>query len=158
LAHQAEHLYLARLNTTGRSPGIPEGAAEDRLAHCHSFLRHGRHTVGLGNVLKVYSFRSAVFCATGPPLVGCGSSPRTDGLGRREAIIRIYRPWRIARAPLGPPVSPPRQPSDPGTARPTPLDPLKTGKAIPLFHRCANIDMLRGKFDVHVTVNRNKFL
>jgi len=42
----------------------------------------------------------------GSPLVGCGSSPCTDGLGWREAIIRIYRPWRIARAPLKPPVSP----------------------------------------------------
>ena len=107
MAHQAEHLYLARLNTAGRSPGIPEGAAEDRLAHCHSFLRHGRHTVGLGNVLKVYSFRSAVFCATGPPLVGCGSSPRTDGLGRREAVILIYSPCRKLESPTPrPPVSP----------------------------------------------------
>jgi len=47
-----------------------------------------------------------VFCATGSPLVGCGSSPRTDGLGWREAVIRTYHPWRIARAPLGPPMSP----------------------------------------------------
>jgi hypothetical protein len=48
LIHQAEPLYLVRLNTTGMSPGIPEGAVNDRLTHCHSFLRHGTHTVGLG--------------------------------------------------------------------------------------------------------------
>jgi len=100
LVHQAEPHYLVRLNTTGRSPGITEGVVEDRLTHCHSSLRHGTHTV------QVYSFRSAVFCATGSPLVGCGSSPCADGLGWREAIIHIYHPWRIARAPLGPPVSP----------------------------------------------------
>jgi hypothetical protein len=34
-----------------------------------------------GLFFKIYSFRSAVFCATGSPLVGCGSSPGTDGLG-----------------------------------------------------------------------------
>jgi hypothetical protein len=34
-----------------------------------------------GLFFKVYFFRSAVFCATGSPLLGCGSSPRTDGLG-----------------------------------------------------------------------------
>jgi len=106
LVHQAEPLHLARLNTTGRSPGIPEGGVEDRLTHRHSSLRQGNHTVGLGIFFKVYSFRSVEFCTTGSPLVGCGCSPRTDGLGRREAIIRIYRPWRIARAPLRPPVSP----------------------------------------------------
>jgi len=87
-------------------PGIPEGAVTDRLTHCHSSLRHGTHTVGLGIVFKVYSFRSAVFCATGSPLAGCGSSPRINGLGWREAIIHIYRPWRIARALVRPPVSP----------------------------------------------------
>jgi len=52
MAHQAEALYLARLNTTGRSPGIPEGAVKDRLTHCHSSLRHGTHTVGLGIVFQ----------------------------------------------------------------------------------------------------------
>jgi len=36
LVHQAEPLYLARLNTTWRSPGIPEGAVKDRLTHCHA--------------------------------------------------------------------------------------------------------------------------
>jgi len=35
LVHQAEPLYLARLNTIGRLPGIPEGAVKDRLTHCH---------------------------------------------------------------------------------------------------------------------------
>ena len=52
LVHQAELLYVARLNTTGRSPGIPEGAVKDRLTHCHSSLRHGTHTVGLGIVFQ----------------------------------------------------------------------------------------------------------
>jgi len=52
LVHQAESLYLARLNTTGRLPGIPEGAVEDRLTHCHSSLRHGTHTIGLGIVFQ----------------------------------------------------------------------------------------------------------
>jgi len=52
MVHQAEPLYLARLNTTGRSPGIPEGAVKDRLTYCHSSLRHGTHTVGLGTVFQ----------------------------------------------------------------------------------------------------------
>ena len=81
MVHQAEPLYLVRLNTTGKSPGIPEGAVSDGLTHCHSSLRHGIHTVGFGIVFKVYYFRSAVFCATGVPLVRCSYSPRTDGLG-----------------------------------------------------------------------------
>jgi len=50
--HQLEPLYLARLNTTGRLPGIPEGAVTDRLTHCHSSLRHSTHTVGLGIVFQ----------------------------------------------------------------------------------------------------------
>ena len=52
LVHQAQPVYLARLSTTGRSPGIPEGAGKDRLTHCHSFLRHGTHTLGLGIVFQ----------------------------------------------------------------------------------------------------------
>jgi len=106
LVHQAEPLYLARLNTTERSPGIIEGAVEERLTHCHLSRRHGTHTIGLGIVFQGLLLSIRVFCTTGSPLVGYGSSPCTDSLGRREAIIRIYRPWRIARAPLGPSVSP----------------------------------------------------
>jgi len=34
-----------------------------------------------GLFFKVYSFRSAVFRATGSPLIGYGSLPCTDGLG-----------------------------------------------------------------------------
>jgi hypothetical protein len=60
----------------------------------------------LGLLLKVYSFRCAVFCMTGSPLVGYGSSPHTDGLVWREAIFWVYHPWRIARALLRPPLSP----------------------------------------------------
>jgi len=52
LVHQAEPLYLARVNTTGRLPSIPEGAVKDRLTHCHSSLRHDTHTVGLGIVFQ----------------------------------------------------------------------------------------------------------
>ena len=52
MAHQAEPLYLARLNTTVRSPRIPEGAVIDILTHCHSSHRHGTHTVGLGIVFQ----------------------------------------------------------------------------------------------------------
>ena len=52
MVHQAEPLYLARLNTTGMSPGIPEGAVKDRLTRCHSSLRHGTHTIGLGIVFQ----------------------------------------------------------------------------------------------------------
>ena len=48
--HQAEPLYLVRLNTSGRSPGIPEGADKDRLNRCHSFHRLSTHTIGLANV------------------------------------------------------------------------------------------------------------
>jgi len=52
MVHQAEPLYLARLNTTGRSPGIPGGAIKDQLTHYHSSLKHGTHTVGLGIVFQ----------------------------------------------------------------------------------------------------------
>jgi len=52
MGHQAEPLYLARLNTPGRSPSIPEGAVKDRLTHCHSSLSHGTHTIGLGIVYR----------------------------------------------------------------------------------------------------------
>jgi len=52
MVHQAESLYLARLNTTGRSPGISEDAVKDRLTHCHSSLRHGTHTIVLGIVFQ----------------------------------------------------------------------------------------------------------
>ena len=83
--------------TPGRSPGIPGCAV--RVTHCHSSHRHGTHTVGLGIFFKVYTFRSAVFCATGSPLVGYGPSPCTDGHECREAICRIYHPWGIAEAP-----------------------------------------------------------
>jgi len=97
VVHQAEPQYLVRLNTSGRLPGIPEGAVRDRLTHCHSSLRHGTHTVGLGIVLQVPYKRST--------LVGCGSSPCTDGIGQREAVIRVYHPWGIARAFPGSSVS-----------------------------------------------------
>jgi len=50
--HQAEPVYLVRLDTSGRSPVIPEGAVSDRLTHCHSSLRDGTHTVGLGIVFQ----------------------------------------------------------------------------------------------------------
>jgi len=52
IVHQVQPVYLARLNTTGRSPGIPEGAVKDRLTHWHSSLRHGTHTVGLAIVFQ----------------------------------------------------------------------------------------------------------
>jgi hypothetical protein len=52
MVHLAEPLYLARLNTTGRLPGIPEGAVKDRLTHCHSSLRHGTQTIELGIVFQ----------------------------------------------------------------------------------------------------------
>jgi hypothetical protein len=99
LIYQADPLYLVRINTTGRSPSIPEGAVNDRLTHCHSSLTYCTHTVWRYVFQGLYSFRFAVFCVTGPPLVGCGSSPRTDSLGWREAMIRIYHPRRIATAP-----------------------------------------------------------
>ena len=62
LVHQAEPLYLARLKTTWRSPGIPDGAVEDRLTHCHSSLRHSTDTVGLGIVFQglLLSIRSVL--------------------------------------------------------------------------------------------------
>ena len=55
MVHQAEPLYLARLDTTGRSPGIPEGAVKDRLTHCHSSLRHGTHNIGLGDCFSRFT-------------------------------------------------------------------------------------------------------
>jgi len=56
LIHQVEPPYLVRLNTTGRSPGVPEGAVSDRLTYCHLFLRHGTHTVGLEIVFQCLRF------------------------------------------------------------------------------------------------------
>jgi hypothetical protein len=50
--HQAEPLYMVRLNTSGRSPSIPEGAVSDRLTHSHSSHKHGTHTLGLGIVFQ----------------------------------------------------------------------------------------------------------
>jgi len=52
LVHQADPLCLGRLNTNGRSSGIPEGTVKDRLTRCHSSLRHGTNTVGLGIVVQ----------------------------------------------------------------------------------------------------------
>jgi len=52
MVHQAEPLNLAMLNTSGRSPDFPEGASKDRLTHCHSSLRHGTHTIGMGIVFQ----------------------------------------------------------------------------------------------------------
>jgi len=49
---QSPYIYLVRLNTTGRSPSIPEGAVSDRLTHCHLSVRHSMHTVGLGIVFQ----------------------------------------------------------------------------------------------------------
>jgi hypothetical protein len=46
--HQIEPLYLVSLDTSGRSPGIPDGAVSYRLTHYHSSHRHGTHTVGMG--------------------------------------------------------------------------------------------------------------
>jgi hypothetical protein len=50
--HQAEPPCLIRLSTSGRSPGVPEGAVSDRLTHCNSSHRHGSHTVGLEIVFQ----------------------------------------------------------------------------------------------------------
>ena len=52
LVRHAKPQYLERLNTTGRSPGIPEGAVTDRHTHYHSSPTHGTHTVGLGIVFQ----------------------------------------------------------------------------------------------------------
>jgi len=57
------------------------------LIHKNSFLlnqHNGDDTPQhWGFFFKVYSFRSAVFCRTGSPLLGCGYLTHTDGLGRR---------------------------------------------------------------------------
>ena len=42
--HQAEPVYLVRLATSGRSPGIPEGAVCDRLTQCKA--RHTHRRIG----------------------------------------------------------------------------------------------------------------
>ena len=79
----------------------------------------------IGDFFKVYSFRSAVFCATVSPLVGYGSSPFTDGLECREVICRIYHRWGIAETPLRVTYVALGRHGGPGNgpARPTPLDP-----------------------------------
>jgi len=99
--HQAEPPYLVRLSKSGRSPGIPKCAVLGRLTHCHSSHRHGAHTIGLGIVFSRFTPLDPLCSVqTRSPLVGCGSSPRTDGLGWRGAMfIRIYHPWRTARSP-----------------------------------------------------------
>ena len=50
--HQAEPPSLVRLSTSGRLPGVPEGAVSNRLTHCHSSHRHSTHTVRLGIVFQ----------------------------------------------------------------------------------------------------------
>ena len=72
------------------------------------------------------------FCTTGSPLIGCGCSPCTDGLGWREAIIRIFHPWRIAGAPIGPPVSP----------LSNPVTPVQPGR-LPLTLNCSFVPHYR---------------
>ena len=72
--HQAEPPCLLRLIKSGRSPGVQRVLI---VTDSPTVI----HTVGLQIVFKVYSFRSSVFHATGSPLVGCGSSLCTDGLG-----------------------------------------------------------------------------
>ena len=106
VVYQAEPLHLARLNTTGRLPGIPVGAVKDRLTHCHSSLRHGTHTLGLEIVSQGLLLQIRCVLRNRVTTRRIRSSPRTDSLGQREAIIRICHPRRIARALLRPPVSP----------------------------------------------------
>ena len=98
---------LARLNTTGRSSGIPEGAVKDRLTRCHSSLRHGTQTLGLGGLFfKVYSFGLLCPARQGHCSQDVALQHARMILWWREAVIRAYRPRRIARALLRPPVSP----------------------------------------------------
>jgi len=44
--HQAEPPCFVGLDTSERSPGIPEVAISDRLTHCHSSHRHSHCRVG----------------------------------------------------------------------------------------------------------------
>ena len=111
LVHQVQPLYLAKLNKTGRSPGVSEGAVKDRLTHCPSSVRYGR----IGDCFfKVYSFRSAVFWATGSPhrmwpftthrqtWVQRGDNPHLPPLEN------AYSPLWLPVSPLGNPVTPVR--------------------------------------------------
>jgi hypothetical protein len=51
-------------NTTGRAPGIPEGAVQGILTRCHPSHRHGSPHRGIGDFFfKVRSFISTVFGA-----------------------------------------------------------------------------------------------
>ena len=73
MVHQAEPLYLARLNTTGRSPGIPKCAVKDRLTQCHLSLRHDTHTIEMGIVFLGLLLYIRYVMRSRPALVGCGS-------------------------------------------------------------------------------------
>ena len=73
MVHQAEPLYLARLNTTVRSPGIPKCAVKDRLTQCHLSLRHDTHTIEMGIVFLGLLLYIRYVMRSRPALVGCGS-------------------------------------------------------------------------------------
>jgi len=68
-----------------------------------SFIPYARHSHhGIGDGFSWFTPLDPLWSTqTGSPLVGCGSSPHTDSLRKREAMICIYRPWRIAQAPSG---------------------------------------------------------
>jgi hypothetical protein len=107
-----------------------------------------------GLCFKVYSFRSPVFCITGSPTVACGSSPRTEGLGRSEAIICIYHSWRIARALLGPPMSPIGNVMTPVLASRLPFTPQGNGSGAELVKGHAKQLFPRGHLQTCGRVDR----
>jgi hypothetical protein len=113
------HEQRGTVRSTKQNPVLGEavlplgGRLVSQRVLCETDSPTAIHPIGMalrlqdwGLFFKVYSFRSAVFCATGSPLVGYGSLLRKDGLGGRKAIFSIYHPLRIARALLGPPMSP----------------------------------------------------
>ena len=111
--------------STGRLPGIIEGAVSDRLTHCHSFDRHGTHTVGLGIVFQgslLYIRRVLRNRATSRMMWLFTTHGRSS---EERGCNRIYLPWGITRALLGLPMSPTG--STPTPVRPgrLPLAPLK---------------------------------
>jgi hypothetical protein len=80
--HQAEPLYLVWLQYLWEVARYPRGC-HLRQTNPLPFIPWAQHShLRIGDYFfKVYSFRSSVFCITGLPHVGYGSSPCTDGLG-----------------------------------------------------------------------------
>jgi hypothetical protein len=90
----------------GRLPGIPEGAVSDRLTHCHSSHWHGTHTVGLGIVFQGSLLQICRVLRNRATSCRMWLFTMHGRSWEERGCNHIYLPWGIARALLGPPMSP----------------------------------------------------